>query len=263
MLSSLSKSKKPGESRGIPESLIVMVLRFVTLIWLGVLSRAFWPLKTTILLIISLELVFFAVIYRQIERYYRWYEERFLSTFQIKEDSKVRSEAEELSHLAPWDAHLVKLRVHPNATLSSKSLLETKLRDRFGINVVMIQRGERVIVAPRPDEKLLPQDDLLVLGTDDQLDQVRPLIEIPEPSGEFKPRTTDYEMRQIRLNPQSPLVGLTIRKSGIRENFEAMVVGIERNHKRTINPESDLTLQSGDTLWIVGDRGQLSRLAQD
>jgi CPA2 family monovalent cation:H+ antiporter-2 len=33
-----------------------------------------------------------------------------------------------------------------------------------------------------------------------------------------------------------------------------MVVGIERNGKRLLNPESDLILQKNDILWVVGDK---------
>jgi K+/H+ antiporter YhaU regulatory subunit KhtT len=33
-----------------------------------------------------------------------------------------------------------------------------------------------------------------------------------------------------------------------------MVVGIERNGKRLLNPESDLILEKDDILWVVGDK---------
>jgi CPA2 family monovalent cation:H+ antiporter-2 len=33
-----------------------------------------------------------------------------------------------------------------------------------------------------------------------------------------------------------------------------MVVGIERNGKRLLNPESDLILQKNDILWVVDEK---------
>jgi CPA2 family monovalent cation:H+ antiporter-2 len=241
---------------GRPLTGLSFAFRFITLIWIGILSRAFWPLRYTVLLIISFELIFFAVFYRQIERYYRWFEDRFLSTFETKKDSQ-HVENEQLNSLAPWDAHLVRIRIHPNAELASKSLLETKLRDQMGINVVIIQRGDHLIVAPKPDEKILPSDELLVLGTDAQLDLARPKLEQSKLKLEEEKHITQFELQQIRVTRNMSIAGKTIRHAGIRERFGAMVVGIERNMKRIINPESDLKLEAGDILWIVGEREKL------
>ncbi|MBP2641455.1 MAG: ktrA [Firmicutes bacterium] len=48
--------------------------------------------------------------------------------------------------------------------LIGKSLAEAKLRSVYGINVVAIKRGEEMIVPPLPDEKILAQDILIVVG---------------------------------------------------------------------------------------------------
>jgi CPA2 family monovalent cation:H+ antiporter-2 len=39
-----------------------------------------------------------------------------------------------------------------------------------------------------------------------------------------------------------------------------MVVGIERNGKRLLNPESDLILEKDDILWVVGDKKRMSKI---
>jgi CPA2 family monovalent cation:H+ antiporter-2 len=259
MLSTFTQSNRT-RMIGMSRTGIILLFRFVTLTWLGVVSRAFWPLKYTILLTISLELIFFAIFYRQIEKYYRWFEDRFLSTFESHESKNPH--ASEFTHLAPWDAHLVRIQVHPNSIFVSQTLQEAKLRDQYGVNIVIIQRGDQLLVAPKPNEKILPQDQLLVLGNDEQIDSIRPFIEKPQEIEQNAEHINLYEMQQIRISRRSPLVGKTIRNSGIRERFGSMVVGVERNNKRTINPDSDLTIQTGDILWVVGDRDQLSRLGR-
>ena len=72
--------------------------------------------------------------------------------------------------------------------------------------------------------------------------------------------TKSYELRQLRIGEKSPLSGITIRTSGIRERFDSMVVGIEHAGQRVINPKSDLQLYQGDTLWIVGEKRNLDSL---
>jgi CPA2 family monovalent cation:H+ antiporter-2 len=57
-------------------------------------------------------------------------------------------------------------------------------------------------------------------------------------------------LQQLELNKEEHRK--SISESHIRE--ADMVVGIERNGKRLLNPESDLILQKNDILWVVGDK---------
>jgi K+ transport systems, NAD-binding component len=50
-----------------------------------------------------------------------------------------------------------------------KTLKELDVRKRFGVSVLAIKRGENLIVNPMGDEKILPGDILVVLGTTEQL----------------------------------------------------------------------------------------------
>jgi trk system potassium uptake protein TrkA len=50
-----------------------------------------------------------------------------------------------------------------------KTLRELDVRRRFGVSVLAIKRGENLIVNPVGDEKILPGDILVVLGTTEQL----------------------------------------------------------------------------------------------
>jgi trk system potassium uptake protein TrkA len=50
-----------------------------------------------------------------------------------------------------------------------KTLRDLDVRRRFGVSVLAIKRGENLIVNPMGDEKVLPGDILLVLGTTEQL----------------------------------------------------------------------------------------------
>jgi len=50
-----------------------------------------------------------------------------------------------------------------------KTLRDLDVRRRFGVSVLAIKRGENLIVNPMGDEKILPGDILVVLGTTEQL----------------------------------------------------------------------------------------------
>jgi CPA2 family monovalent cation:H+ antiporter-2 len=259
MLSSVAKYARSRAHDRNPVNIIIVLLSWLfTLIWIGALSAEFFPGRYVALFTTIILLSVFWLFYRRLEKYYRWYEKEFLSIFENHEATK--TSADMLSHLAPWDVHLVTIEVHPNAPIIKKRLMDAALRTRCGVNVVAIQRGVNTIVAPKPDEMILPKDELIVLGTDAQVDSLRRELEMPPEFENHTKQASDYQLKQARLSDQSPFTGQTIRESGIREKFHAMVVGIEREGKRNINPDSSFKLIPGDTLWVVGEKSNLNQL---
>jgi CPA2 family monovalent cation:H+ antiporter-2 len=67
-------------------------------------------------------------------------------------------------------------------------------------------------------------------------------------------------LQQVTVHPGFPFLGQTIRESDIRNKVLGLIVGIERNGERILNPESTLTFELDDTLWIVGDRKKVKQL---
>jgi CPA2 family monovalent cation:H+ antiporter-2 len=241
-----------------PKGGTLLVIRFLTLFWMGILGMKFLTLKMTLLMTLGVMVVMIAVFYKQLESYYLWFEKQFLSTFETAAKSNPKRDV--LKHLAPWDAHLMRIKVHPNADVVLKALSASGLRKDHGINIVAIQRGLKTIIAPQATELILPKDELLVLGTDDQLESVKQWIENPPGLEHRFTNIVDYELRNILVAENSALNGATIRESQIQELYNATVVGLERQGRRLINPESELKLQSGDILWVVGAKISLDNL---
>jgi monovalent cation:H+ antiporter-2, CPA2 family len=237
---------------------VLLFFRIFSVIWIGILSANFFPVRYAALFTIAVVLLILALFYRQVEELYHWFECQFLSTFEVRE--KTRPPLDIIRKLAPWDAHLVRLKVHPNSEFVAKPLSETQLRSKYGLNVVAIQRGLTTLVAPKPQEMVLPKDELLVLATDEEIETVRPILEKPPGLEHRFHHIAGYELRQIRVTKNSVFADKSIRESGIRESFNAMVVGIESEGRRIINPDSDLRITIGDTLWIVGEMETLDRL---
>jgi len=189
---------------------------------------------------------------------FKWFDRKFIS----KHNEEKRRQ-QQISRLAPWDHHVVTLIVHPNAVLVNQTLKEASLRSRFGINVVAIQRGVHSIVAPRPDEVILPADILSILGTDDRIDAFRAEVEIPVSLSHHLPEKTNYRLKHFRIPDSSFMAGQTIRQIGIGEKYQIMVVGVERSHKRIINPDIEFQIAAEDVVWVVGEQVKLDSLLKD
>ncbi|MCM2322857.1 MAG: cation:proton antiporter [Oligoflexia bacterium] len=261
MLSLFKGFRLSDQEEAPPHGGLLFVIRILTGFWIGMVSLKFFAARYAVVFIGAFIAILFVVFYRQLEASYRWFETRFLSTFDAAPKSPKKRDV--LKHLAPWDAHLVRIKVHPNAEIAGRKIRDVALRKKYGLNIVAIQRGLRTIVAPSPEEMLFPKDELLVLGTDEQIESVR--FEIEKPPGldtRYQNPLAGYELKSVLLAAGSELCGLSIRQTGIGERFGAMIVGLERGDRRIINPDSGLTLVAGDILWVVGETEKLSQLAQ-
>ncbi|MDX9750293.1 MAG: cation:proton antiporter, partial [Flavobacteriales bacterium] len=198
---------------------------------------------------ISISAFFFR---RRLQLFYQRVEQRFLLNLTQRNATLDRPA------LSPWDMHLAELEMAPGSAAMGRSLQELALRERYGVNVALIERGDRNIPVPGRDERLLPGDNLVLIGTDDQLAKVNAELAatLPE-NGNNHLDKEDLRVRKYRITPRSALIGRTIRESRIREDGGALVTGIERGAQRIPNPESTVVLQQGDLLWLVGDSGRI------
>ncbi|MEZ4750379.1 MAG: TrkA C-terminal domain-containing protein [Bdellovibrionota bacterium] len=154
--------------------------------------------------------------------------------------------------MLPWDLHLAKLAVHPNSPVVGKTLKEGNYREVLGLNIVGVRRGIDTILSPPASERLLPGDELLVLGADEQIEQLRQMSETYEHRKTEYRDLSHYALKRILIEDGSPYVGKKIRDSGIREALKGLVVGMERGDYRTVNPSPSTDLLKGDILWVVG-----------
>ena len=154
--------------------------------------------------------------------------------------------------ITPWDAHLATFDVTSEFPFSGKQLRELQLREKYGVNIALIERGKSSIISPDRYEKLYPGDKLSIIGTDDQLASVKEIFDNSKDKPESEIRGDEITLHNFTIKANSKLQNSTIRESGIRTHAKALVVGIERNGTRNLNPESTVMFQEGDIVWVVG-----------
>ncbi len=205
---------------------------------------------------LSLIILVMVIFSRKLQSFYERMENRFFYNLNAREAAKKQPE------ILPWDTHLLELTVAPESKLVGQTLVDLAVREKYGINIAMIERGKIMIPTPKRDERLYPNDKVLVIGTDDQLASVKHLfegdhVEIDDDATFPK---QDMSLQKIVINSKSPVFGQTIRESGIREKTQGLVVGIERNGQRILNPDSNLIFENEDVVWIVGNNKRIPEL---
>ncbi|MDR1478308.1 MAG: cation:proton antiporter [Planctomycetaceae bacterium] len=193
------------------------------------------------------------------EPVYHKIETQFITHLTEKEKEEIASKAK-LSNLAPWNVTLTEFRLSQNSSLVAKSLKEAKLRNRFGVIVAMIERGNVRFIPPKGEDLLLPFDKIFMLGTDAQLAAARNEIEKDQAN---EPEVTEVEeigLMPVLLDAEHPFVGLMVLECGIRELAGGLIVGIERGVRRQLNPMPEMVLEANDLLWIVGNKDSIKQL---
>jgi CPA2 family monovalent cation:H+ antiporter-2 len=190
-----------------------------------------------------------------IGRLYSLVENRFLKNLNAKELADLET-LELLPQLAPWNATLTRIDLTPESRVVGQTLEECKFRTNTGATVGMIDRGNRRIFAPGRGERLLPGDQLLLIGTEEQIAAVRELTK-PEEIHEPKKHDEHYNLESVAITGDSPYAGKSIREIGFGDQYSGIIVGIEKNGIRILNPESFVILEAGDLVWIFGHKNKI------
>lgn len=220
----------------------------VCVVWVGALSDLFFATTLSLTLTLVTSFGLFFLFYQRLERSYSKIEARFLSNI----SQKPHDDDASLSRLAPWDLHLVRVQIEANSPISGKTLREVDPRNRFHLNVVAIERGDMTTSPPTADDFFFPGDQLLVLGEDSAIDEFRAMTNAPPLPPEQSRSLTDFKLRREIVSQDSPYLEKSIRDSQIRQKSASVLVGLERAGTRYLNPNPELKLSLGDTLWLVG-----------
>lgn len=184
---------------------------------------------------------------------YGFFEKHFLKNFFEKESSS------QVPTFGPWDAHISYLVIPAESEIAGKTLHELKIRETFGASIALIERGHLFITAPGRDEKLFPNDRVAVIGNDESVDKLTHFLKSTKVFTS-NTKVENYALHKILVNENMSFAFKTIRKSGIREKTDGLVVGIERHGEKILNPDSMLKIQPDDLLWIVGDSQKIEAL---
>lgn len=237
-------------SRG-PLLMLELSRVLIAIILMGFLLISFFSTPTALGVAAGIMVLGFAIFYQRLQNFYGRIETRFLQNLNARQ---LEGSGKSKKLLLPWDAHFAFLEVSADSNLIGKTLQELSIRENFGINVVLIERGSSTIYLPRPTEVLYPCDRIEVIGTDDQLEVFRGHVEINTNGDVYMAHEDSIVLERIEVKNEYNIRGKSIRNSGIREKTHGMIVGLERQGERILNPDSSLIIENDDVLWIAGER---------
>lgn len=193
-------------------------------------------------------------------------ERRFLRNFTARqEDAERKAPIKQrfVQHLLSRDLHLADFEVSQSSPSVGKTLQELNIRQKCGVSIVTIVRGEERINIPGGSERIYPFDHLIVAASDNELEGFRKYID--ERAQQHKAEIEQSKQQEVSLEQfvvEKSAVGRTIKESGIRDKAACLIIGIERGNTSMMNPSPDTVFEEGDIIWIVGERDKLSNLTE-
>ncbi|MGD9317066.1 MAG: SLC13 family permease [Anaerolineae bacterium] len=160
------------------------------------------------------------------------------------------------------------IRLLEDSLLAGKTLAQSRLGAALGLNVLAILRADQNQLAPGPAALLRPGDRLLVEGRPDRLAELhvqRALVVEDDRLAVERLLSTEMELAELELTPQSLLLGKTLEQIDFRQRFGVVVLAIRRGGGVVRTNLEILPLQRGDILLAQGppDRFDALRLESD
>ena len=230
---------------------IVISLIFVMSVLNGVYSSAVSVVSAILLVAAAIFLI--SMLPTPVRRRISSIEKRFISNINERENSRTGHENNLVS-----DLHLAYMTVGHDCPFVGDRLRNLDLRTRYNINLVNIQRAGKLHPVPSGEMRLFPGDVLGVIGTEEQIQRLLPLVEAQGIRDESP--NPEVKFTHFAITRNSPIVGVMLENTRLREDYGALLVAVQRGEDNYISPTPDLTFAAGDILWIVGNPKQLARL---
>lgn len=245
-----------GNVSYVPIVVMILISAIVSTIFIAIILQASYASASAVIvavLLVMVAAVLIAAFPSPLRQRLSMIEKRFISNINERENRRTGRENNLVS-----DLHLAYVTVGHDCPFVGERLRNLDLRTRYGVNLVNVQRAGRLHPVPSAEMRIFPGDVLGIIATEDQIQQLLPLVEAQSEVVDAAPQEVKFVHFAISMN--SPLVGVSLDKSHLREDYGALLVAVQRGEEEYLSPTPDLVFHAGDILWIVGDPKQLARL---
>jgi di/tricarboxylate transporter len=158
---------------------------------------------------------------------------------------------------APMREYVTELTIGPNSPLLGRTYREAF--DRVSAQVVFYVRGESMHWPPFFEEQIEAGDTVMLRGTADTIAGLQDQLGLRLfNSDRFDPRTMQFF--ELAVAPGSPMTGRRIKDLNLFRDYGVVTVAVLRGAHHIRERASELPLQSGDLLLVVGDEAAQQRV---
>ncbi len=147
--------------------------------------------------------------------------------------------------------HLEKVVVSPLSHIVGKQLKDTAFRRDYKVSVVCIERGKNIYDLPDKDMAFYPYDIVTLVGDDENINKLRPIIEVEDSELIRERQEHDMSLHSVKLSEQSSICHVSLLNSMFKEKYNAMVIAIQRDNDYILSPSASTIFNCNDVVWFV------------
>ncbi|MCD8193671.1 MAG: cation:proton antiporter [Tannerellaceae bacterium] len=257
----LWNDNKHNRGRLVP---LVLLRVFLAIFFISIVLYTYFNFEEGLGTILTIAILALILIFRRDLNKYSKLEEQFLANLNIREETERQQHPLKASFntkLSDKDIHLATVTVCPESFAVGKSLAELSFRKDYGVSIVKIIRGDYRLYIPDGSECLYPQDRIVVVGTDAQIQAFQEKLESRKRTVENSPNQ-DITLLSFTVDETFPLLGVSIFQSEIGKRYNCLIVAIEREGVMFV-PDNSTIFELGDLIWITGEKSNIRQLMQD
>ena len=176
-------------------------------------------------------------------------------------ESKRGLEKEVADSLLTLDISIAEIEVPENTAFAGKALKDLYIRNKTGASIVRIIRGGVNINIPGGSNRIFPNDRIIIAGSDTDITAFQDLMQTSMATAEQERQrdpNTAIVLDNYTITSSSHICGKTIQKSGIREKYGIIIIGIgDSPDSISTNPDPTTLLNEGDIIVVAGEKQKI------
>ena len=245
-------AKKPSNRAPMVAMMLTRVfiaIGFVIALFMMHFKMSFW-----FIFLLALAGVEFVLLIKRYAQGYSAIEKTFMQNLSAREDQERENApvtATVKDSLTGYDVVLELFTVSPDSEIAGQKLLSIDMLKECGVNILKIIRGSRSILIPGGDETVYPADQLLAVGTKEQVAAFSEAMQAADKPANEISDNREFVVKKVELGQSSFLTGKVLKNLDMR-SAGCIVISVLRGDKFITNPDAGLELQEGDTVWVAG-----------
>ena len=185
-------------------------------------------------------------------KFHKRIEARFTDNLNKRQSSQVFAIPEILQE----NCHLQKMTLSPDSVYAGQFIKDTDFRDNYNVSVVSVERGKQLYELPKSDFQLFPYDKITFVGHEDHLRLLLGRVEAFDDALIQEHEESDVDLFKVEVQPDSSFVDVALMDSGLSDQYEAMIIAIERDGQFILNPSARIKFQPADIVWFVAQKSK-------
>lgn len=180
------------------------------------------------------------------------------------DQTMTRRTGRELEEFYQIGERLWKAKVKAVSPLAGRMLSQSAIGKTWGVTVAAIQRNSEGLIIPAPDQRILPQDQLVLVGREEKVSELENLgLELCPLEERNYLSAHGMILAEVILAPRSQWEGETLKSLNFRQRFGLTALALKHLTRSYRTEVGDLPLTMGDMVLVLGRWNQIRALEKN